>query len=291
MLLWRLLWLGNQLLRRARLHLVLRVAIAAGLISFLATFAQAGEDYKICYRADAAPFSFMADDGAPRGYSVDLCRHALASLGTEDPEMVPVTAEDRFDRLIKDQACHVLCEATTVTMRRRQDMEFSLITFLTGAAFLFPKSLLIETEKTEAVMKVGFLEGTTVHENSENGGFVNGATFNFSFEPVESHEAAVLGLTDGTLQGYVADREILEQILAESPSLAELYQVGRQSLSYEPYALAVRMGDDRTRTAIDEVLAELYRTGEIRKILSEYIPQRRFDPILMNLFELQSLPE
>ena len=45
------------------------------------------------------------------------------------------------------------------------------------------------------------------------------------------------------------------------------------------------------RVQIDAVLAELYRSGEIKEILGQYIPQRRFDPILLNLFELQSLPE
>lgn len=268
------------------MHFVLKVA------GFLTLFVAplAAEPITLCYREDAAPFSFVADDGTPKGYSVDLCRRAVAGQSDVAPEMVLVTAETRFDALISGQ-CRLLCEATTVTMQRRRDMEFSLITFLTGSAFLFPKSLLEPGDGDAAEIRVGFLENTTAHENWKSGNLVGGSAFSFTFEAVEDHEAAATRLADGTLSGYVADREILEGMLAEDKDLAERYQVGRTSLSYEPYALAVAKGDDDLRIAVDEVLAELFRSGEVREILGAYIPQRRFDPILDDLFELQSLPE
>lgn len=262
----------------------------AGLVLIMASPATAEGDYKICYREDAAPFSYVDDAGTVRGYSVDLCRRVLAEFGTPEPDMVLVTAEDRFDQL-KSGACHLLCEATTVSMKRRETMEFSLITFLTGATFLFPNSLLNGSADADTAIAIGFLEGTTAHEKHKSGQLVGGSTYDISFEPVATHEDAKHLLLTGGLQAYVADREILERILSEEPTLAEDFQVGSKSLSYEPYALAVDMGNDELRTKVDAVLAMLFRDGEIKDILGEYIPQRRFDPILLDLFELQSLPE
>lgn len=269
---------------------LLKILNPAILSIALAYPALAEDAHKICYRDDAAPFSHVDTGGTPTGYSVNLCRRVLAEIGTPDPEMILVSAEDRFTTLTSGK-CHVLCEATTVSMKRRESMEFSLITFLTGAAFLYPNALVDGGAATKSEMVVGFLSGTTAHEKWKSGDLVSGTAFDFAFAAVESHEDATTQLLDGTLQAYVADREILERILSEQPQLAKAFRVGRKSLSYEPYALAVDMGNDTLRVKIDAVLAQLFRSGEITEILGEHVPQRRFDPILLDLFELQSLPE
>lgn len=278
----------HQLLKQV--HLKRMLLLFASLPFLMASPAIAQDSYKICYRSDAAPFSYVDDAGTVRGYSVDLCRRVLAEFGSPEPEMVLVTAEDRFEQL-KSGTCHLLCEATTVSMKRREEMEFSLITFLTGATFLFPNAMLNGSTEAGAAITVGFLEGTTAHEKYKSGQLVGGSTYDISFKPVGSHEDAKTLMLSGGLQAYVADREILERILTEELKLAENFQVGSKSLSYEPYALAVDMGNDELRTRVDAVLATLFRSGEIKDILAEYIPQRRFDPILLDLFELQSLPE
>lgn len=270
---------------------MLKHTLAAALV-FLPNILLAGGDPKICYREDAAPFSYV-EGGQPLGYSVDLCRFALEKAGWPDPGMVLVTAENRFE-MLTEGTCNVLCEATTVTMKRREDVEFSLITFLTGSAFLFPKAISEMDPKTEE-LTVGFLSGTTAHEKWREGDLIGGTAFNISFEPVEQHDEAIENLKNGDLNAYVADREILERIINEHKVLADAFMVGKRSLSYEPYALAVEMGNDELRIKIDDALADLFRerdnTRMINDILGKYIPQRRFDPIMVELFELQSLPE
>ena len=97
--------------------------------------------FKIGYREDAAPFSFRNTLGEPAGFSVELCRLIAAqvkqALGLDEIsiEYVPVGTEDRF-QAVQDGRIDILCSADTVTLSRRELVDFSLFTFLDGAAVL-----------------------------------------------------------------------------------------------------------------------------------------------------------
>ncbi|WP_170295347.1 transporter substrate-binding domain-containing protein [Paracoccus aestuariivivens] len=242
----------------------------------------------ICYREDTAPFSYLDAKGEPAGYTIELCRRVAASLNVE-VKMVAVTAEDRFARLARGD-CDLLCEATSVTLKRRQQADFSYYTFLTGAAFLYPKKI----EDAGKSVIVGYLKGTTVETAARAGNIIGGNSGQFILKEFEfeSHEEAQEALANGEVQGYLADREILESMLEELPQLAETHQISKQSLTYEPYAIAVRLGDFETRLKVDTALAELFTTpGTMRALLSEQIPARRNDPVLEELFRIQAIPE
>jgi hypothetical protein len=85
--------------------------------------------------------------------------------------------------------------------------------------------------------------------------------------------------------------EILEAILDENGSLKGTHRLSRESITYEPYGIAVRMGGDELRIALDRVLVEMFRSGSIQDLLAEHIPGRRLDPMLVRLFAIQSLPD
>lgn len=246
----------------------------------------------ICYREDTAPFSYVDDAGQPAGYTIELCKRVAMSLN-KDTKMIKVTAEDRFEALERGD-CDLLCEATTVTLKRRKDADFSFYTFLTGSAFLYPRSVNSGGAADQKV-KVGYLKGTTVEIAAEAGRIISGRNGQFELNEqfeFESHEDAQEALASGEIQGYLADREILEAILEDIPSLAETHQVSNRSLTYEPYAIAVRLGDHDTRLKVDTALAEIFTMpNAMQKLLSEHIPNRRNDPLLMDLFKIQSIPE
>jgi len=251
--------------------------------------AMAEEGFEICYRADAAPFSYIRDDGRPAGYSIDICMATAEALGVR-PILIEVGSHDRFDALIDEKRCDMLCEATSITMGRRDSMEFSLITFLTGSALLYPIDLL-DTQVGERHVAVGYLRGTTVAEHRRAGTLIGGGRAVFVFQDFDGHDSATAALLDGSIQSYIADREILQAILQSNPSLMASHQISRESITYEPYAIAVRLGDDRLRIALDRVLVDMFRSGTIGDLLAEHIPDRRYDPMLEDLFAIQSLPQ
>ncbi len=292
-LLRRLLWLVEKLQSGAGVYEMplSNTSLAAVFLALFATPVTAEDQIKICYRADAAPFSYLGADGNPTGYSVDLCQRAVASMNASHV-MVEVSAQDRFDRL-RQKDCDILCEATTASIQRRSlksKLEFSLITFVTDSVFLYPKTL-TQPESLEETVLVGLLQGTTVEDSFKDGRIEGGQGIVFEFRPQSSHEKGAKSLADGKLGAYIADREIIEQMLIDYPELQKTHTLSRESISYEPYALAVRLGDDELRIRIDEELARLYRSGEISDIIAKYIPARSVNGILGSLFELQAIPE
>ncbi|WP_169788533.1 transporter substrate-binding domain-containing protein [Litoreibacter arenae] len=280
-----MLWLGRKLQGDPGMHNVLGKFAALTTALFAMSQAHA-EELAICFRVDAPPFSYLNETNEPAGYSVDLCRHVARILNYPPPELVPVTVENRFEAL-KEGQCSLLCGATTVTIKRREDFNFSLISFVTDTALMFPK-----TTSDAETLQIGYLDNTTTKDNIDTGRVTGGETMAFEFKSVESHQVAAKAILGGELAGYVADRDILTTMMANNPAMNDTHRISRVGLSYEPYALAMaRKGDDQFRFDVDRALAELFRNGTALALVKEHIPSRSQDEILETLFDIQSIPK
>jgi ABC-type amino acid transport substrate-binding protein len=96
---------------------------------------------KIAYRTNIPPFSSTDANGQPVGYAIDMCRRIAAAVKEElklsalETRFVAVNLENRFSKLAAGDA-DILCAATTITLSRMKQVDFSLMTFLTGGAVL-----------------------------------------------------------------------------------------------------------------------------------------------------------
>ena len=136
-------WLGvSAVLRRSGYWLLAVCAIGPSVAQADGTLDRIKEtgEIRLAYRADASPFSFELD-GKPGGYSVNLCLEVAEALKDDlnlpqlSASFVKVTAENRFDAVAKG-AIDLLCEATSVTLKRRETMDFSIPTFVSGASLV-----------------------------------------------------------------------------------------------------------------------------------------------------------
>lgn len=248
---------------------------------------EAGDNtLRLGYRTDAAPFSSQIDD-KPVGYTVEICDaigDTIARLFPDRPVravFVPVAAEDRFDAL-KAGEIDLLCGATTVTIDRRRRMDFSLLTFVTGGALLVRKT---EDVFGGVASTIGVLGGTT-SESALN------RILSFSgdaaeIRTVESHDDGVEKLKSGALNGYFSDRALLDQMMASNPGE---FSISEELLTFEPYALAMRRGDDELRLATDETIARLYRTGAILQIYNSHF-EGSPPPELDEIYRMLALPD
>jgi len=248
---------------------------------------------RIAYREDAPPFSYKDKIGEPTGFMVDLCRAVAKKLAeqrnipTLNVTYVPVTAADRFEAITQQKA-DLLCEPTSVTLSRREQVDFSIPTFLDGAGLMVradgPKNL-----RALAGQKVGVLAGTTTEEALRN--TLKEAGINADITAAKTHGEGLAMLDEGKISAYFGDRSILLFLIKESkapekPRLADDY------LSVEPYALALPRGDSDFRLAVDRALSHIYRSGEIASIF-----QRTFggkaepSQILRTLYVISGLPD
>ena len=74
-------------------------------------------------------------------------------------------------------------------------------------------------------------------------------------------------LDDGKTSAYFADRSILMFLVQQSRASDKL-RLADNYLSFEPYALALPLGDQDFRLAVDTALSHIYRSGEIISIFT-----------------------
>lgn len=90
---------------------------------------------------------------------------------------------------------------------------------------------------------------------------------------------------------YVSDRVILLGLAVTSKD-PQQFAIGEQPLSYEPYGLMVRRGDAPFRLAVNRVLSQVYRSGDIAQIYSRWFG--KLGPpgtLLLLMYGLHALPE
>jgi polar amino acid transport system substrate-binding protein/glutamate/aspartate transport system substrate-binding protein len=255
---------------------------------------RANSAVRIAYREDAPPFSYRRNNaGEPMGFMLDLCRSVVSKIGQQlgiadlKVTYVPVTSADRFEVITSSKA-DLLCEATTQTLKRRESVGFSIPTFVDGASFIIGANGPKDFKNLEG-KKVGVLVNTTTEADLKRS--LDAARINAEVVSVKSHIEGIDAVEKGSIAAYYADRGILTFLLVEGgrrPSLllADTY------LSVEPYALALRRGDEDFRLAVDRALSRIYRSGEIAKILAlSFGAPVQPSQFLQGLYMTSALPE
>ena len=243
-------------------------------------------------RADAIPFSFTDTLGERGGYTVQLCRAVSADLKKElglaelKVEYVEVTTEDRFAAL-NDGRIDILCGATSVTLSRLDEVDFSSATFVTGMGVLYRNDG--PTSFAElAGKKIGVRGGTTTEETLKRE--LDQAGLTVEIVSIDDHEAALEELAEGKIDAYFADRAILIYLLQASGK-ADVLTVGERLYTIESYALALPLDDRDFRIAVDRALSGIYRSSMIDQVYTASFGDQQPGDILRALYVLGAIPD
>ena len=225
----------------------------------------------VAYRTDAAPFSFE-DNKQAVGYTVDLCRRVVGALeqqlGVKELKIrwVPVTVQNRFDTIAKGQA-DLECGASTVTLGRMKEVDFSSFTFVDGTGILVKASLSAKGIGDLGGKKIGVIAGTS-NERALNEA-LKSRVINATVVPVKTRDDGLAQLESGAIDAFASDRVLLIGLAskaADQKSLALL----TDALSFEPYAIALPRGDWQMRLAVNTALAHIYRSSAIGEIYGRW---------------------
>lgn len=243
-------------------------------------------------RADAIPFSFTDALGERGGYTVQLCRAVSADLKKElsleevKVEYVELSTEDRFAAL-NDGRIDILCGATSVTLSRMNQVDFSSATFVTGMGVLYRNDG--PTSFAElAGKKIGVRGGTTTEETLNRE--LDKAGLTVEIVSIDDHEAALDELAGGAIDAYFADRAILIYLLQASDK-TEALTVGERLYTIESYALALPLNDHAFRVAVDAALSRIYRSSMIDQIYAASFGDQQPGDILRALYVLGAIPD
>jgi ABC-type amino acid transport substrate-binding protein len=202
---------------------------------------------------------------------------------------VPVTADDRFSALTENRI-DILCGSTTQTLARREMVDFTLVTFATGASLMSLKSASLLDFPSLEGKRVGVVKNTTTI-GALRATLKKSATSATVVE-VETAREGLEKLRNGAIDAFSADQVVLIG-LAISAEDAANFTISSGVFSFEPFALAVRRNDADFRLVADRTITNLYRTKEIltiyEKWMGRFASQR--PPAFDAIIELNVIPE
>ena len=230
------------------------------------------ETIRIGYRDNEPPMSFINKDNQPVGYSIELCLHIVNEIKRElkNPNIavkyVPVTATNRFESLA-DNSIDILCGSTTKTLSRSELVDFSELTFVTGASFISLKTAEIENLEGLAGKKVAVVKDTTTIATLAKA--LKKIDSDAEIIAVDSATEGMKAVNSNKVDAFSSDQIILIglAITQEDP---KKYTLAKDLFSYEPFALAIRRNDSDFRLLTNRVLSGLYRSGKITETYSRW---------------------
>ena len=249
---------------------------------------------RIGFREAENPMSFLGKDATPMGYSIDICNQIVAALKTgigADLKViyVQVNANDRFDALTENRI-DILCGSTTQTLARREIVDFTLFTFVTGASLMSLKSTSLLDFPSLEGKKVGVVKNTTTVERLRE--TIKKAETNTAIIELDSALDGLEQLRSGAIDAFSADQVVLIGLALSSEDTANL-AISAGVFSFEPLALAVRRNDADFRLVADRVIAELYRSEKILPIYEKWMGRfsNNRPPVFDTLFQLNAIPQ
>lgn len=286
----------------SRIHTLLAALLLAPTLAFAQTPPLDGRLKKIrdsksisvAYRTDALPFSFEDAAKQPTGYTVDLCKRVIGviekQLGVTPLQIkwVPVNVQNRFTAITSGQA-DMECGATTVTLARRQNVDFSSLTFVDGTGLLIRASTVGNSLSDLGNKKIAVIAGTSNERALAEA--MKAKVVTATVVTVKSREEGLEQLEAGTIDAFASDRVLLVGLVAKAKDQKALALLG-DSLSFEPYAIMLPRGDWALRLAVDSALAQIYSSSALPEIYNRWFGALgRPNAVLEVMFALGRLPE
>ncbi|MGD8663296.1 MAG: amino acid ABC transporter substrate-binding protein [Desulfobacterales bacterium] len=249
---------------------------------------------RIGYRVSQPPMSFSDNDGNPAGYSIDICKAIVTEVekkigGDVKAEYVPVTADGRFNALV-DNKIDILCGSTTKTLARSELVDFTQLTFVTGASLMTMKDSKADDSGGFDGKKIGVVKATTTaaalkklfEDTSTNAEVV---LFNSTTEGIEA-------LRKKKIDAFSSDQIVLIGIITKVDD-PKNFVISSGVFSFEPFALAVRRNDSDFRLIADRVISDLCRSQKILELYDKWIGEftRQRPPIFDAMIRLNATPE
>jgi polar amino acid transport system substrate-binding protein/glutamate/aspartate transport system substrate-binding protein len=247
---------------------------------------------RVGVRTDAAPLSYVAEGGKAAGYAVAVCERLAQRVAEQTGlnqiivQHVPLEADTRY-QAVADEQVDILCGAESVTLGRRELVDFSIPIYVDGASVMMRRGETAEFAML-AGRRIGVRAGTTTERSLI--ATLDRAGMTADVVIVAEHPEGLARLIARDIDAYFADQSILFSLVAGSgvpQDLAVLSNV----LTVEPQALALPRGDSAFRLEVDRALSRMYREGEIARIFEAAFSPATMGDAMRALTVLAPLPE
>jgi polar amino acid transport system substrate-binding protein len=250
--------------------------------------------FTIGTRTGSPPFAYVNRNNEWVGFSIDLVETSILPLISkklnkqiklEKKESAPNTRIP----LLTSNAVDLIAETMTDTQSRREQVDFSLTFFATGAQFLVKKGTPIKGIQTIAGKRVAAQQGST------NARIIRERVPNAKLLEFPDQPAAFQALVQGQVQAYTNDGIQLAGLKAKAPKPDDWAVVG-EFFSYEPYGMAMRKNDSDFRQVVNVALMEAIESGQYFRIYDKWFGPKGevpypLAPDTKRFLELQVVPK
>jgi ABC-type amino acid transport substrate-binding protein len=254
-------------------------------------------EFRIGYLTDARPLSFE-ENGQAAGYSVDICRRIAVAVREhlELPDLetvyVPITLASRF-KAITDGDIDIECGSSTITLDRQEQVDFTLMTFVTGGTLLSRADARVGSMRDLAGKRVAVISGTTTEDAVE--AYLSDRLIDARVVGVPSSEEGMARLLDGRVDAYASDQIVLlgDALHAMETDPELNFSFADDLFSYEPYGFMVRRNDADFRLVANRAIAQLFRSGEYALLYETWVGSNGIEPptLLIAMYQLNALTE
>jgi ABC-type amino acid transport substrate-binding protein len=249
---------------------------------------------RIGYRVSEPPMSFLDKDGQPKGYSIDICKGIVTEVENKiaaavNIEYIPVTANGRLKALGQNKI-DILCGSTTKTLSRSELVDFTQLTFVTGASLITLKDNRALDSAGFDGTKIGVVRATTTAVALKK--LLRKTSTNAEVVLFDAAKEGIEALRQKKIDAFSSDQIVLIGLVLKEHD-PKSFVIRSDVFSFEPFALAVRRNDADFRLVADRVISELYRSGKILDIYDKWIGKftRTRLPIFDAMVKLNATPE
>ena len=284
---------------RGKLGIILLIAFFASpltaqeLTGTLQQIKKSGQ-IRIGYRVSEPPMSFLDPEDKPAGYSIDICKAIVTGvenkIGTSvKVKYVAVSAKERFKALANNKI-DILCGSTTKTLSRSELVDFTQLTFVTGASLMTLKDNQVFDSGGFSGKKIGVVKATTTAASLKK--LIQDTSTDAEVVLLDSAKEGMEALQKKKIDAFSADQVVLIGLALKERDPMK-FAIDSNVFSFEPFALAVRRNDADFRLVADRVISDLSRSKKIFEIydkwIGKFIGQRL--PIFDAMVQLNAIPE
>jgi len=255
---------------------------------------KAAKAINVAYSPDSAPFSSASGNAAPQGYSIELCKRAIAQIARAvgEPELkvnwIAGSVGERVQMVASGRA-EMDCANTTQTQTRLASVDFSNLIFIDGGGLLVKAGAPINRITDLAGKRVAVIKGTTTQTRLADTLRLRG--IQATVVPIDDAGVGLSLLEAGSVDAYAGDKVKLTALALQAREPARMALV-LEDLSYEPYALALPRNDSGLRLEVNRALTQVYVGGEIEAIFEQWLGKLgRPTGLLAAMFLLNAIPE
>ena len=219
-------------------------------------------------RTGSPPFAYINKNNEWVGFSIDLVDVLIKpeiekavgkSIKIEKKESTPQTRIP----LLTSNSVDLIAETMTDTPQRREQVDFSLTFFYTGAQFLVKKGSPIHGVNDIVGKRIASQQGST------NAKIIREKYPQAQLREFPDQPAAFQALAQGQVDAYTNDGIQLAGLKAKAPNPSDWEVVG-DFYSEEPYGMAMRKGDAKFKAAVDAGLRRGFESGKYFELYDKW---------------------